>query len=214
MTQLTVVQGLDVSKWQGAFDWNAWKGKTGFGLAKAAEGEDETDPDFGYNWDAMWSMNPAHTFPRFAYLYFHASQDPLAQAAHLVATVKAHGLLPGDHFVIDVEETIAGSGENDRVPAARCAQMVVDCLHKVNALAPGHRVLPYMNPAWARAGGASEAMSAWYLWLASYGVSQPVAPPPWTSATFWQYTDQPVDGDRYMGTEAQLLAFTGMPESR
>ena len=44
----------------------------------------------------------------------------------------------------------------------------------------------------------------------------PTAPAPWSAATlkFWQYTDSPIDGDRFLGTEAELLTFTKMPASR
>lgn len=164
------VQGIDVSNWQGAFNWTAWNGRIGFGLAKAAEGGSMTDADFGHNWDSMWSMNATHTFPRFAYLFFRAGQDPVVQAAHLVATVKAHGLLPGDHFVLDLESTSQDEQLNDGLTPAQCAPRVVECLHHINSLAPNHRVLPYMNPAWAEAGG-SAGMSSWFLWIAHYGVS-------------------------------------------
>jgi len=207
------VQGIDVSNWQGAFNWNAWNGKIGFGLAKAAEGGSMTDADFGHNWDSMWSMNATHTFPRFAYLFFRAGQDPVVQAAHLVATVKAHGLLPGDHFVLDLESTSSAEQLNDGLTPAQCAPRVVECLHHINSLAPNHRVLPYMNPAWAEAGG-SAGMSSWFLWIAHYGVSRPSVPAPWQTWTFWQYTDEPVDGDRYYGTEQQLLEFCRMPATR
>jgi GH25 family lysozyme M1 (1,4-beta-N-acetylmuramidase) len=212
MASVPVVQGLDVSKWQGAFGWRAWTGKIGFGLAKAVEGDAETDPEFGYNWDAMWWMQAGHRFPRFAYLYFHASLDPVVQAAHLVATVRGHGLLPGDNFVFDFEAT-ADDGLNDGVPPPVAAARARECLQHVNALAPGHRVLPYMNPSFAAA-GHSEGMDAWRLWLADYGVPAPTAPQPWDRATFWQYTDEPIDGDRFLGTEAELLAFCRMPDSR
>lgn len=211
MTSQTIVQGLDVSNWQGEFAWSAWEGKIGFGLAKAVEGDSETDADFGHNWDSMWFMNATHTFPRFAYGFFHAGQDPVAQAAHLVATVKAHGLLPGDHFVLDLEETAGGC--NDGLTPAQCAPRAVECLREINALAPGHRVLPYMSPSWAEAGGGA-GMESWFLWLADYGVPAPTAPKPWSQTTFWQYTDQPIDGDRFMGSEADLLAFCRMPKSR
>lgn len=211
MTAMTVVQGIDVSHWQGAMNWEAWHGKIGFAMAKAVEGDSETDPDFGNNWNGMWELN--RCMPRWAYLYFHASLDPVVQAAHLVATVKGHGLLPGDNFVLDLEETVSGSGENDGIPAARCAASAVRCLREINALAPGHRVLPYMNPSWAEAGG-SAGMAAWFLWLADYGVPAPTAPQPWDRATMWQYSDQPIDGDRFLGTEAELLEFCRMPGRR
>lgn len=210
---MTVVQGLDVSGWQGAYNWESWRGKIGFGAAKATEGDGETDPDFGHNWDAMWWLRRDHRLPRFAYHYFHAALNPVVQAAHLVATVKGHGLLPGDNFVLDLEETVSGSGENDGIPAARCASRAVECLRKINELAPGHRVLPYMNPDWARRGGA-DGMESWYLWLADYTSGAPAVPRPWSNWTFWQWTDQPIDRDRFNGSEEQLLAFTRMPDKR
>jgi lysozyme len=191
---MTTVQGIDVSTWQGAFDWQTWQNQIGFGLAKAAEGDAETDPDFGHNWDSMWWMNASHTFPRFAYLYFHASLDPVAQAAHLVSTVKDHGLLPGDHFVLDIESTNTDGQLNDGLTPAQCAPRAVECLQHINALAPNHRVLPYMSRGW--------------------GVSAPSVPQPWTRWTFWQYTDQPVDRDQYNGTQAELLSFCRMPNRR
>src|SRR5215472_9832229 len=110
------VNGIDVSMFQGQFDWPAWRGRIGFGMCKAAEGGGWTDPQFRHNWDGMWQMNAAHTFPRFAYLFFHAAEDPLVQALHLVSVVKGRGLLPGDNFVLDIEET--SPGRNDGLTPA------------------------------------------------------------------------------------------------
>jgi len=207
------VQGIDVSKWQGRFDWEAWRGRISFAMAKATEGDAESDPEFEHNWDGMWFVQADHRLPRYAYAYFHASLDPVVQAAHLVATVRRYGLLPGDNLVVDFEETVPNSGENDGIPAARCAPLGVECLREVNKLAPGHRVLPYMNRAWALEGG-SAGMESWYLWLADYGVTEPSAPPPWERVTHWQYTGDPIDGDRFNGSLDQLLAFTRMPDKR
>ena len=206
MASQTVVQGIDVSSWQGSFDWPAWRGKVGFAMAKATEGDAITDPDFGTNWGGMWGMQPDHRFVRFAYSYFHPSLDPVAQAAHLVATVKGHGLEPGDNFVCDLE---VNDGLAPKAVAGRAAAF----LHEVNSLAPGHRVLVYTMPAFAEAGNCA-GLGGWYLWLADYLVPAPTAPAPWDRATFWQYTDEPIDGDRFLGTEAELLAFCRMPKAR
>jgi lysozyme len=206
VTAQTVVQGIDVSQWQGAFPWGQWKGRIGFGLAKATEGDGETDPEFGHNWDSMWALQPDHRFVRFAYSFFHPAQDPVVQAAHLVATVRGHGLLPGDNFVCDLEV-------NDGLPPGIVARNAATFLHKVNEFAPGHRVLLYTFPAFAQEGNCA-GLESWRLWLADYGVPVPTAPRPWDRATFWQYTDQPIDGDRFMGTEDELLAFTRMPDCR
>jgi lysozyme len=211
MAEVTAVQGIDVSKWQGAFDWAAWKGKIGFGMAKATEGLDETDDEFGANWNGMWELN--RLMPRFAYHFFHASEDPVAQAERLVATVRTHGLLPGDNFVWDIEATDNDTGLNDEEAPAVTAARARQGLQHVNALAPGHRVLPYMGPAFAEA-GHSAGLEAWYLWLADYGVSTPKVPAPWSRWTFWQWSGNPLDLDRFNGDQAHLDAFTRMPEKR
>lgn len=198
------VQGIDISQWQGAFPWNQWRGKLQFAMAKATEGDGWTDPQFAANWAGMLELN--RLMPRFAYCYYHPGQDPVVQAAHLVATVKGHGLLPGDNFVCDLED-------NDGLPPEEVSFRAAAFLHHVNQFAPDHRVLLYTYPAFAQQGNCA-GLEAWYLWLASYGVSTPIAPAPWDRVTFWQYSDQPIDGDRFMGDEAELLAFCRMPESR
>jgi GH25 family lysozyme M1 (1,4-beta-N-acetylmuramidase) len=201
---ITGIQGIDVSNFQGAWDWGAWQGKIGFGMAKATEGDSFTDAWFAHNWDAMLALD--RRMPRFAYSYFHPAQDPVVQAAHLVATVRGQGLLPGDNFVMDLEDT-------DGLPPATVARNAVTFLREVNELAPGHRVLVYTNPSFAAEGNCA-GMGAWFLWIADYGVTRPAVPSLWPAATFWQWTDQRVDRDVFLGTQAELLAFTRMPAKR
>jgi GH25 family lysozyme M1 (1,4-beta-N-acetylmuramidase) len=208
----TEQQGIDVAWPQGArYNWHQWAGKISFGMCKATEGTG-TDPDFGNNWDAMWWLRPDHRLPRFAYGFFRAALDPVAQAAHLVATVRGHGLLPGDNFVADFEAT-GGDGLNDGTEPRLFAARAVTFLHHINEFAPGHRVLPYCNPSFAQAGNCA-GLDKWYLWLADYGVSSPAVPAPWQQWTFWQNGDTPIDTDRFNGDEAALLAFTRMPDHR
>lgn len=203
-------QGIDVAWPQGArFGWPQWKGKIQFGACKATE-EFNTDPDFTDNWQAMWELST--TLPRFAYAEFHAATDARDQAAYLVATVKRAGLLPGDNFMAAFEPT-DGTGLNDGITPFVFADRAVTFLKAVNGMAPGHRVLPYMDPSFALAGNA-DGMSAWYLWLANYGVTTPQIPQPWTRWTFWQHGDEPLDLDSFNGTEAQLLKFCRMPDGR
>lgn len=205
------VPGIDVSKWQGAFDWKAQAGKIGFAAAKATEGLDETDDEFGNNWNGMWEIGKL--MPRFAYHYFHAALDPVAQAEHLVATVKSHGLLPGDNLVIDAEATDNQTGLNDEETPAVTAARLKQCLQHVNTLAPGHRVLVYTNPAFAEAGNCTD-LYPWYLWLADYGVAEPSVPPPWGRWTIWQWSGTTLDLDRFNGGPDALRAFTRMPDKR
>jgi len=205
------VPGIDVSQWQGAFDWKAQAGKIGFGMCKATEGLDETDPEFANNWNGMWELN--RLMPRFAYHYFHAALDPQDQACRLLAAVKPHGLLPGDNLVIDAEATDDQTGLNDEETPAVAAARAKECLQHINALAPGHRVLVYTNPWFAELGGC-EGLDPWYLWLADYGVTEPKVPAPWTHWTFWQSSGTTLDLDRFNGNLDALRAFTRMPDHR
>jgi lysozyme len=207
---MATVEGIDVAFPQGAYNWEQWRSKIGFGMCKVTEGLTITDPRFVHNWNAMWELN--RTMPRFGYHFFHASDDPVAQAERLVATVKPHGLLPGDNLVLDLEPT-SSNGRNDNVAPATVAERARTFLGHVNGLAPEHRVLVYTNPSFAGT-GACAGLNPWFLWIADYGVSAPAVPRPWSRWTFWQYTDTPVDTDRFDGTQAELLAFTRMPGSR
>ena len=205
------VRGIDISRWQGNFDWRAHPGLQ-FGMCKATEGHAFSDPQFAHNWGGMWAYQADHRLPRFAYHFFRAAQDPIHQAEFLVLTARHHGLYPGDNFVLDLEAT-DGDGSNDGVKPAVAAARAVEFLHTVNAMAPGHRVLVYTDPAFARAGNCA-GMGSWYLWIANYLVSKPEVPQPWHDWTFWQDGDSPIDTDRFNGDLAQLLAFTRMPDKR
>ena len=211
---MSTEQGIDVAWPQGArYNWHQWAGKIQFGMAKATEGTALPDPDFKNNWDAMWWLQPDHRLPRFAYHFFHAAQDPGDQAEYFTDVVKAHGLLPGDNLVADFEPTDPDTGLNDDVQPARFAELAVGFLRHCNQLAPGHRILPYMNPSFAAA-GHSAGMQSWYLWVADYDVTRPAVPEPWTQWTFWQRGATPVDLDVFNGDHDHLLAFTRMPAAR
>lgn len=205
--------GIDVAWPQGArYNWEQWAGKISFGICKATEGTGLVDVGLENNWDSMWFLRPDRRLPRFAYHFFRAAEDPVEQARFFVATVKQHGLLPGDNLFADFEST-GDDGLNDGVHPAVFASRAVTFLRTVNSLAPGHRVLPYMNTSFGEAGNGA-GMASWFLWLASYGVQSPAVPSPWTRWTFWQKGDDPIDTDLFNGTEEQLLIFCRMPAKR
>ncbi|SIQ73313.1 GH25 family lysozyme [Bosea sp. TND4EK4] len=59
-----VIQGIDVSRWQGEIDWEKVKGAgTRFAFIKATEGGDHLDPNFRRN----WAEAKRHGIPRSAY---------------------------------------------------------------------------------------------------------------------------------------------------
>ena len=202
--------GIDVAWPQGRYDWQQQAGRISFGMCKATEDTGLIDPYFEDNWNGMWSLD--RTMPRFAYHFFRAASEPAAQAAHFVSAVKARGLLPGANLVADFEST-DDDGLNDGVPPWQFAPRAVAFLREVNTLAPDHRVLPYSNPSFAGAGNCA-GMGSWFWWVADYGVSAPKMAGPWSTWTFWQCNDVPVDTDLFNGSVAELRAFCRMPASR
>ena len=72
-------QGIDVSSFQGAFDWAAEKGSISFALAKATEGATITDPEFARNWQQM----KATGLVRGAYCFGHPKNGATTDAPAL-----------------------------------------------------------------------------------------------------------------------------------
>jgi lysozyme len=94
------VSGIDVSKYQGAVDWNAVAGAgVKFAWIKASEGGDRADPMFQANWDASKAAGVAHG----AYHFMYWCRDPLEQIKWFEqnAPVEAGALPP----VLDLEAT-------------------------------------------------------------------------------------------------------------
>ena len=94
-------QGIDVSSFQGAFDWAAKKGVISFGFAKATEGTTITDPEFARNWAQIKAMG----FVRGAYHFGHPKDGAAANAQAFLAAVRAQGLERGDLLALDLETT-------------------------------------------------------------------------------------------------------------
>src|SRR5207244_9319013 len=82
------VQGVDVSEYQGAFDWAAAKaGGTVFGYARISDGTGHVDATFAGNWSRM----KAAGVYRGAYQFFEPGEDATTQANMMVSAVGALG---------------------------------------------------------------------------------------------------------------------------
>jgi lysozyme len=198
---MTALAGIDVSNYQGVFDWAAYKGKIGFAYAKATEGETFTDKDFTRNWAQMRDEG----LIRGAYHFAHPNDDVTTEAAHFLAVVKAAGLLPGDFLVLDLETT---NGESVSWVAS-WAKAFDAHVHA----ATGAHALAYTDGSMAR-GGYFAGLGDSPLCLANPG-GGPVAMPigPWREISMEQTGQRGVDTDVFYGTAAQLRAL-GVPEPK
>jgi lysozyme len=168
------VQGADVSKWQGNFDWNS--ANVTFGFARISDGLNYIDAYFDSNWQKMKAAGVL----RGAYQYFRPGQSASAQAQMMVDKVGKLG--PGDlPCVVDVEATDGQSG-------ATIASRLKTWLDIVEA-GTGKRPIIYTGPYFWQDQVGSSAFTDYPLWIAHYGATCPSIPDYWSKWTFWQYCD-------------------------
>jgi len=202
----TVVQGIDVSVYQGNIDWGAVKGSgIAFAIARVSDGTFK-DTKFDQNWPGI----KAAGLIRGAYQFFEPAVDPVVQADLMIAKVGVLG--PGDMpCVLDVEAT---GGQT----AATIAARIHTWFDKVKA-GTGKTPFIYTGKYFWQDNVASNAdFVAVPLWLAAYVSPCPNTPDPWTTWTMWQYSSTGkvpgivgnVDLDEYNGTLADLEVFAGI----
>ncbi len=193
-----MLQGIDVSNWQGAVNWGAQaKGGVSFAFAKASEGSTFTDKWFGTNWNGMresWIVCGAYHFARPA-------GDPEVQAVHFLKIVqRAGGLRRGDLLALDLET-------NDHLPAARVARFARSWCQAVIALA-GVKPVVYTFQAFAQNGNCA-GLETYPLWIAAPDAprGRPQVPSPWRRWTIHQHSHKPLDRNVFRGTRAELTSL-------
>ena len=170
------IEGVDVSEFQGAIDWAAVhaSGRV-FGIARVSDGTQHLDPTFATNWAGM----KAQGMVRGSYQFFRASEDPVAQADLLLATVGALG--PGNlPPMLDVEVT---DGQSNASIDGRIAAWVAR-IHAATGRAPLVCTGPYF---WGAIG--SPASLGTTLVVADWGPKCPLVPAAWARWSLWQYAD-------------------------
>jgi len=198
-----VIQGVDVSHYQGAFSWTSAKaGGTVFGYASIGDGTGYADPDFAANWANMKAAGVL----RGAYEYFEPGQDPTAQGNLMVQAVGMLGA--GDlPCMLDVETTGGQSG-------ATIAANVKTWLAVVKA-GTGRQPFLYTGPSFWDSSVGDTSLGAVPLWIADYGPPSgcPAVPNGWSNWLIWQYGDSGgnLDQDVFNGSLAQLQAYAAPP---
>jgi GH25 family lysozyme M1 (1,4-beta-N-acetylmuramidase) len=189
-------QGLDVSSYQGTYDWQAEKGKISFAFVKATEGNTVTDPQFARNWQQAKALG----IVRGAYCLGHPSDGGASNAAHFLSVVRAQGLQAGDLLVLDLE---VGDGRGPAQVAAYARAWCAD----VKA-ATGHTPIVYTFVDFAREGYCA-GLGRYPLWIAdpNHPAGHPTVPAPWTKWYFQQYATNVVDRDVFNGDTAALREF-------
>ncbi|WP_188195952.1 glycoside hydrolase family 25 protein [Nonomuraea sp. SYSU D8015] len=182
--------GVDVSRYESDYDWNASPAK--FGIIKATEGTSFRDASFARHWREMDKKG----IVRGAYHYGHPSNDPIAEAEHFLSMVNSQPAKPGDLLVLDLETT---DGES----VAEVNAWAKAWLSHVKAKTG---VTPMLYSGWNFANTYGKGLAEYPLWVAHYSKAKGTVTPPadWKSWAIHQYTDSPVDQNVSVLTPDQL----------
>ena len=197
------VLGIDVSSWQGNVNWasHARAGKR-FAYVKATEGTGYKNPYFASQYKGAAQAG----LIRGAYHFANPSSSGGKKQAQVFARSgggwTADGrTLPG---VLDIEYNPYGAtcyGKSQ----ARMVAWIRDFTTEYKRLTKRDAVIYTTTDWWRTCTGNSPAFSSTNpLWLARYGTSVGTLPGRWGWATFWQYTNVPIDQNRFSSTYARL----------
>ncbi len=172
--QASVAQGVDVSSYNLSVNWSQVAGAgISFGYAKATESTNYIDPTFLPNWNGM----KAFGITRGAYLYWHPSVDPTAQADYFLQRLDAGGFMPTDLApAIDVE---IDEGLSAAIIAANL-RTTVDAIHGALGVWP---VIYTSYAFWIDFVGNPTTFTADPLWIAQWTMNPPT--PTQVPATNW-----------------------------
>jgi len=212
-----------VALYEPVIDWYKVQ-QAGYKFAFIKCSQTYNDPKFFEHWrDARLSG-----MPRGAYHFYDPRyKSPKAQAELFFTSLGNDlGELP---FILDIELYTSGPYYGSRY--------WYDYLERLNQLSGNHPAMIYTayyfwNNNVYRPPAVVDVnyFGKYPLWIANYGVSQPLVPKPWTNWLFWQYDEKTlIDGvydeigrktecdvDLFNGTDAQfeaMLDVTGEPMS-
>ena len=199
------MNGIDVSTYQGKIDFAQVKIYAGFVYAKATEGATYVDDQFRANHDGC----KAAGIPFAPYHFFHFGQDPVAQAAHFLATIDGYEgtLLP----MVDVES--GGQDGVTNLPTLITGlSMFLTAIEKTLG---GKRCIIYSDYGdWNGLMQGTDAFSGHPFWVAEYNAQPaPSLPAGFTSWVIWQYSSGgkvpgitgAVDLDRLNGNDLGII---------
>ncbi|MFI5685916.1 glycoside hydrolase family 25 protein [Streptomyces sp. NPDC051636] len=201
-------RGMDVSAYQGTQDWGALR-QSGlvFAFAKATEGTRTVDPKYATHIKGILAAGLVAGSYHFAW----PNQDPKAEAAHYIATVKPYAK-PGYTHWLDLERYSDGrnyAGRNN----AEIRAWATTWIATVQAAYPGQRVGIYTSADDIAAGRAPADAPLWYPaypWGAAAYSRAEAASQPRPSGRMpliWQFTSQPVDRSIAYMSEADFRAW-------
>lgn len=171
-------QGIDVSHWQGAIDWQqVQKAGIQFVFIKVSEGSKYVDPLWKAN--VQGARNTGIKIGLYHFGRFDSEMAATTEALHFVQTI--HGIQSDLPHVLDLEVT----NSLDKVALSQAAKIFMEKIHAET----GHSVMLYTNTNMAQ-NHLTDLLKDYPLWIAHYGVEWPVKNGIWDAWQAFQYSSQ------------------------
>lgn len=202
----TQTLGMDVSSHQGNVNWASWwsQGRK-FAYVKATEGTSYTNPYFAQQYNGSYNVGMIRGAYHFA---LPNSSSGAAQADWFVN----HGggwsgdgkTLPG---ALDIEYNPYGATCYG-LSQASMRSWIASFTSRYKARTGRDAVIYTTTDWWSQCTGNTSAFAATNpLWIARYSGTVGTLPAGWGYYTFWQYTDSPLDTNRFNGDLSRLRAL-------
>lgn len=224
---MSLVHGVDVSKWEPTVDWRLLRSQ-GFRFAfiKATEGPNIVDPKFAEHWAGAREAG----ILRSAYHYLYSGKDAKVQAEFFINTIGSdRGELPP---VVDLEGARNEDVSNTKI-VSTCKEFLDIIEGEFDRKPIVYSRRTYLNPHVMINGKAPDWASDYDLWVAQYpftfdptrmpNENMPKQPEGWKAWKFWQYSESAilesvtdegrpteVDVNWFRGTEAELFQYANI----
>ena len=185
--------GIDVSHWQGSFDWNkARQAGIQFAFIKATQGNTILDDRFNRN----WIESQLAGVPRGCYHFYDPRLNPILQADWLLKTCPEPGELG---YVLDAEALKTKIPV--KIPVTYATDLRIFC-ERIEQKTQTQPIIYTAYSFWTTNCSQATWARRYALWIANYNNIAPMTPLPWgpDGWEFWQFTDKGI-GKLY-GTDA------------
>ncbi|KGN34651.1 hydrolase [Knoellia sinensis KCTC 19936] len=203
---VTQTPGMDVSSHQGNVNWSYWWGQgMKFAYVKATEGTTYKNPYFAQQYNGSYKVGMI----RGAYHFARPDRSSgTAQADFFASTgggwSRDSKTLPG---VLDIEYNPYGATCYG-LSQTGMRNWIAAFTSRYKARTGRDAVIYTTTDWWTRCtGNTSQFSKTNPLWIARYSSSVGTLPSGWSYYTFWQYTDTPLDKNRFNGDMSRLRAL-------
>jgi GH25 family lysozyme M1 (1,4-beta-N-acetylmuramidase) len=208
LVPMTGVLGIDVSSYQKNVNWASYKSQGRvFAYIKATEGTSYRNPYFASQFDGSAKAG----FIRGAYHFANPSgASGKAQADYFVRYGRGWAgdgkTLPG---VLDIEYNPHGSTCYGLSKTAM-VKWISDFVTQYKKRTTRDAVIYTTAGWWSKCTGNTTKFNTTNpLWVARWGSSAGTLPGKWPYYTFWQYSSNPVDQDKFSAPYARLKVLAG-----